>query len=134
VVGQNPRAAGLNDLNIHDLRRTTASWLAIKGENLAVIARVLNHTSLANTAIYTRLNLAPVVRSLSACRHGVRDGAATPQRIAPEQSVAKGDARMRVLFLSSTIAIAILVAVTRYAHPIQVPLRAISERDSSVTV
>jgi integrase len=52
--------AGLNDLNIHDLRRTTASWLAISGQNLAVIARVLNHTTLANTAIYARLNLDPI--------------------------------------------------------------------------
>jgi hypothetical protein len=56
--------AGLNDLNIHDLRRSCASWLAIRGENLAVIARVLNHTSLANTAIYARLNLAPVQSAL----------------------------------------------------------------------
>jgi len=56
--------AGLNDITIHDLRRSCASWLAIRGENLAVIARVLNHTTLANTAIYARLNLAPVQSAL----------------------------------------------------------------------
>jgi integrase len=56
--------AGLPDVTIHDLRRTCASWLAISGENLAVIARVLNHTTLANTAIYARLNLAPVQSAL----------------------------------------------------------------------
>jgi integrase len=34
------KRAGLPDVTIHDLRRTCASWLAISGENLAVIARV----------------------------------------------------------------------------------------------
>jgi len=59
------KRAGLPDVTIHDLRRTCASWLAISGQNLAVIARVLNHTSLANTAIYSRLNLAPVQSALT---------------------------------------------------------------------
>lgn len=56
--------AGLPDVTIHDLRRTCASFLAISGENIAVIAKVLNHTTLANTAIYARLNLAPVKAAL----------------------------------------------------------------------
>jgi integrase len=59
------KRAGLPDVTIHDLRRTVASWLACSGENLAVIARVLGHTSLANTAIYARLNLAPVQSALT---------------------------------------------------------------------
>jgi integrase len=58
------KRAGLRDVTIHDLRRTCASYLAISGQNLAVIARVLNHTTLANTAIYARLNLAPVQSAL----------------------------------------------------------------------
>ncbi len=58
-------AANLGDVTIHDLRRTTCSWLAIYGENLAVIGRgVLNHTSLAHTGIYARLNVSPVTRAL----------------------------------------------------------------------
>jgi integrase len=65
--GRIRKRAGLNDLNIHDLRRTTASWLACRGQNLAVIARVLGHTSLANTAIYARLNLDPIKAAL--CQH-----------------------------------------------------------------
>jgi integrase len=56
--------AGLDDVTIHDLRRTCASFLAISGENIAVIAKVLNHTTLANTAIYARLNQAPVKAAL----------------------------------------------------------------------
>ena len=57
--------AGLDDVTIHDLRRTCASWLAISGENIALISRVLNHTTLATTAIYARLNQAPVKAALS---------------------------------------------------------------------
>lgn len=59
------KRAGLGDVTIHDLRRTCASWLAISGENIAVIGRVLNHTTLANTAIYARLNVAPVKTALN---------------------------------------------------------------------
>jgi len=57
--------AGLDDVTIHDLRRTCASFLAISGENIAVISKVLNHTTLANTAIYARLNQAPVKAALN---------------------------------------------------------------------
>jgi integrase len=54
-------AAGIPDVTIHDLRRTCASWLSIHGANLAVIGRgVLNHTSLAQTGVYARLNVSPV--------------------------------------------------------------------------
>lgn len=59
------RAAGLDDVTIHDLRRTCASWLCVQGTNLAVIGRgVLNHTSLTHTAIYTRLQTGPVAKAL----------------------------------------------------------------------
>jgi integrase len=58
------KAAGLSDVTIHDLRRTCASWLAIHGENMAVVKDVLNHTTLANTSIYARLNASPVTRAL----------------------------------------------------------------------
>lgn len=52
-------------VTIHDLRRSCASWLAISGENLAVIGRgVLHHTSLSHTGIYSRLNVTPVMRAL----------------------------------------------------------------------
>lgn len=56
--------AGLPDVRIHDLRRTTGSWLASHGTNIAVIQKVLNHSQLATTAIYARMNLAPVREAL----------------------------------------------------------------------
>jgi integrase len=63
--GKIRRRVGLRDVRIHDLRRTAASWLAINGENLPVIQRMLNHTSLASTQVYARLSLAPVARALN---------------------------------------------------------------------
>jgi integrase len=54
----------MEDVRIHDLRRTCASYLAIEGENLPTIQRVLNHKSLAHTAIYARLNTRAVDRAL----------------------------------------------------------------------
>jgi integrase len=54
----------MDDVRIHDLRRTCASYLAIEGENLPTIQRVLNHTSLAHTSIYARLNTKAVDRAL----------------------------------------------------------------------
>jgi integrase len=38
--------AGMADVTIHDLRRTCASWAAMDGENLSVIAAVLNHSNI----------------------------------------------------------------------------------------
>ncbi len=55
---------GLHDVRIHDLRRTTASWLAIDGQNLPVIQKVLNHSSLTSTQIYARLSVEPVRQAL----------------------------------------------------------------------
>lgn len=42
-------------LTIHDLRRTLASWMAIGGESLLTIGKVLGHKSPAATARYAHL-------------------------------------------------------------------------------
>lgn len=55
---------GLNDVRIHDLRRTTASWLAIDNTNLPIIQKVLNHSSMTSTQVYARLAIAPVRQAL----------------------------------------------------------------------
>ncbi len=57
--------ANLHDVTIHDLRRTWASWAAMDGENLAVIAKVLNHSNLQQTQVYARLNMAPVHKAMA---------------------------------------------------------------------
>jgi integrase len=50
------KAAGISDIRVHDLRRTTGSLLAIAGVNLPTIAEVLGHRSLQSTQVYARLN------------------------------------------------------------------------------
>jgi integrase len=60
------RRWNLQDVTLHDLRRTCASYLAISGENLPTIQNVLNHSSLAHTSIYARLNTKAVDRALQA--------------------------------------------------------------------
>lgn len=60
------RRWGLEDVRLHDFRRTCASLLSIEGENLPTIQNVLNHSSLTHTSIYARLNTKAVDRALQA--------------------------------------------------------------------
>ncbi len=57
-------AAGLENLRIHDLRRTLGSWQARQGASLTVIGKSLGHRSQQATAIYSRLDLDPVRASV----------------------------------------------------------------------
>lgn len=47
--------AGLEDVRLHDLRRTVGSWLATGGASLPLIGKVLNHSNASTTAVYARL-------------------------------------------------------------------------------
>jgi integrase len=49
------KTAGLEDVRLHDLRRTVGSWLAQSGNSLPLIGKVLNHSNQSTTAIYARL-------------------------------------------------------------------------------
>lgn len=60
------KEAGLDDVRIHDLRRTLGSWLVAAGASLPLIGKALNHSQPATTAIYARLELDPVRASLEA--------------------------------------------------------------------
>ena len=59
-------AAGLQDVRIHDLRRTLGSWQARNGASLLLIGKSLGHKTPQATAIYARLDLDPVRASVSA--------------------------------------------------------------------
>ena len=52
--------AGLDDLRVHDLRRSLGSWAAIQGASLAIIGAALGHKSPDATRIYARLSVDPV--------------------------------------------------------------------------
>ena len=63
-------AAGVEDVRIHDLRRTVGSWLAQAGNSLHLIGRVLNHSNQSTTAIYARFGEDSVRAALE--QHGAR--------------------------------------------------------------
>lgn len=49
------KRAGIEDVRLHDLRRTVGSWIAERGASLPQIGKILNHKSTASTAIYARI-------------------------------------------------------------------------------
>ncbi len=51
--------AGIEDVRLHDLRRTTGSWLSQAGVELNTIKEALRHASLSTTLIYARLGADP---------------------------------------------------------------------------
>jgi integrase len=58
--------AGLENLRIHDLRRTLGSWQAATGASLQIIAKSLGHSDNSQaTKIYSRLHLDPVRQSVN---------------------------------------------------------------------
>lgn len=64
------KAAGVEDVRLHDLRRTVGSWLAQAGNSLHLIGRVLNHSNQSTTAIYARFGEDSVRAALE--QHGAR--------------------------------------------------------------
>lgn len=58
------KEAGLDDVRLHDLRRTLGSWLVAAGASLPLIGKALNHSRTETTAIYARLQLDPVRQAL----------------------------------------------------------------------
>lgn len=58
------RRAGIENLRLHDLRRTVGSYQAIAGSSLHVIGKSLGHKSPLATQVYARLSADPVRESL----------------------------------------------------------------------
>jgi len=67
--------AGIDDLRIHDLRRTLGSWQARQGASLAIIGKSLGHKSQQATAIYARLDLDPVRQSVESATAAMLEAA-----------------------------------------------------------
>ena len=69
------KAAGIKNLRIHDLRRTLGSWQARTGASLPIIGKSLNHKTHQATAIYARLDLDPVRRSVNTATAAMMEAA-----------------------------------------------------------
>ena len=59
------KMAGIEDVRIHDLRHSFASFAVSKGMSLAVIGRLLGHTQVQTTARYAHLMAAPMTEAAS---------------------------------------------------------------------
>lgn len=60
----------IDDVRLHDLRRTVGSWLAQAGNSLHLIGRVLNHSNASTTQVYARFGQDNVRAALE--QHGER--------------------------------------------------------------
>lgn len=68
------QAAGIEEFRFHDLRHTTASYLAMNGASLLSISKVLGHQTTKMTERYSHLatsHIDEVVRSMNAKKFGV---------------------------------------------------------------
>ena len=79
------KAAGLENLRVHDLRRTLGSWQARTGASLPIIGKSLNHKTHQATAIYARLDLDPVRQSVNTATSAmmVAAGLKEPAQVLP---------------------------------------------------
>lgn len=62
------KAAGLEDVRLHDLRRTVGSWLATSGYSLPLIGKILNHSNASTTQTYAHLAVDPLREAME--EHG----------------------------------------------------------------
>lgn len=58
------KRANLDNLRLHDLRRTLGSYQTITGASGTIVGKTLGHKSPSSTAVYARLNLDPVRASM----------------------------------------------------------------------
>ncbi|MHA1538913.1 MAG: tyrosine-type recombinase/integrase [Alphaproteobacteria bacterium] len=58
------KAAEIEDLRIHDLRRTFASYQAIQGTSMLIIGKSVGHKDMKSTEIYSRLSQDPIRESV----------------------------------------------------------------------
>lgn len=82
---------GIDNLRIHDLRRSLGSWQAITGASLVIIGKSLGHKSASATMVYARLNMDPVRASVSTATSAMLEAAGVkqPGKVVKLQKVGK---------------------------------------------
>nr|WP_198983237.1 site-specific integrase [Herbaspirillum sp. ASV7] len=84
--------AKLEDLRIHDLRRTFGSWQAKTGSSLVIIGKTLGHKNVATTQIYARLDTDPIRESVHRAVGAIME-AATANVDSAVAAIAEGPAK-----------------------------------------
>ena len=77
--------AKIEDLRIHDLRRTAGSYMAIQNVSPTIIGKALGHRSMQSTAIYARLTQDPVRQALENAQAALAD----PKKLIQKAQVKK---------------------------------------------
>lgn len=70
--------AGIDNLWLHDLRRTLGSWLAMSGVSLPAIGRALGHKDSRSTEVYARLQTEAVAGVVRIAHDAIAAAAANP--------------------------------------------------------
>lgn len=78
--------SGLQDLRLHDLRRTLGSYMAMNNQSLQIIGKVLGHKSAAATQIYARLAFDPLRQAMESAQASL----VTSQKLLPDNLVKAG--------------------------------------------
>jgi len=77
------RRAGLDNVRLHDLRRTMGSYQTMSGASTAIVGKTLGHKSPASTAVYARLNLDPVRQSMENAVSAMLAAKDMPEKVVP---------------------------------------------------
>jgi len=86
------KAAGLEDVRLHDLRRSAASWMAQAGAPLLVLKSALGHSNVRTTEkVYAQLSQDPVRRALDDYGKQVMAAAGDTRSEAKVIALRKGD-------------------------------------------
>lgn len=83
--------AELENVRIHDLRRTMGSWQARTGASMVIIGKSLGHKSQQATAVYARLDLDPVRQAMQTATSAMLEagGFKPTAEVVPLQKIAR---------------------------------------------
>ncbi len=93
--------AGLQNIRVHDIRRTVGSWLAQSGVSLHLIGDVLNHRDLRTTMGYAYFQTHQRRQALNGHASKILSHAATHFRVTTQPKVLLAESLLRVDSLPS---------------------------------
>lgn len=76
--------AGIQDLHVHDLRRSLGSWAAAGGTSLAIIGAALGHRDVKSTQVYSRLQVDVVREAVTKTTQAMLTAANGPPPAPPQ--------------------------------------------------
>ncbi|PWF44023.1 tyrosine-type recombinase/integrase [Massilia glaciei] len=75
--------AGIEDLRLHDLRRSLGSWAAMGGTSLPIIGKMLGHKTSQATSVYAHLQTGPVALAMEAATAAMQAQGKVVDRLPP---------------------------------------------------